>query len=132
MWSENAKYTIRVLEDPLTDAYILDEIVNDYDEARMYYIWRAAKHQNLSYKSALMLIERDNYIVRQALASNPNISLDLLERLCNDPSYIVRSAAVSNPNATETMRRKFLMATRNMTLEQMAQAQDPDFTLPLN
>jgi hypothetical protein len=132
MWSENAKYTIRVLEDPLTDAYILDEIVNDYDEARRYYIWRAAKHQNLSYKSALILIESNNYIIRQALASNPNIILDLLERLCNDPSYIVRSAAVSNPNATETMRRKFLMATRNMTLEQMAQAQDPDFTLPLN
>jgi hypothetical protein len=132
MWSNNTKYVIAVLEDPLTDSYILDQIVSDPDEIKMYYMWRAAQHPNLSHKSALRLIESPNYVVRKALASNPNISLDLLERLCNDLSYIARSAAVSNPNATEMMRRKFLMAARNMTLEQLAQAQDPSFTLPIN
>lgn len=114
-----------VLEDPLTDSHIIDEILSDPDEIGMYYMWRAAEHGNLSYKSALRLIKSPNYVIRESLSRNPNIGKDLLEKLSNDPVYVVRQSAVKNPNATEIMRRKFLMSDRKMTLEALAQAHSP-------
>ena len=112
MWSKNTKFIIAVLEDPLTDSHIIDEIVSDDDEIGMFYMWRAAEHGNLSYKFALRLSVSPNYVIREALARNPNASLNLLEKLSNDPFRSVRRSAVKNPNATEIMRRKFLMADR--------------------
>lgn len=125
MWSNITNYTISVLEDPLTDSHIIDEIVSDVDEIRMYYMWRASVHPNLSHKSALKLSESHSYTVRQYLARNRNISVDILENLSNDPVYTVRYSAVRNPNATEIMRRKFLMADRKRPLEQVAQEHSP-------
>ncbi|MEM2542068.1 MAG: HEAT repeat domain-containing protein, partial [Candidatus Korarchaeum sp.] len=48
-------------------------------------------------KEVLMKLMREHWMVRRAVASNPNVPEELIEKLANDEDWEVRWAIAKNP-----------------------------------